>query len=205
MTTQPNLRSQRKPTSANSKKQKQKTKQQPNIARHTTGVWTKAYLRQQLLVALAGRAGEELVFGPEELSSLNQARLQLARQVAHKLLNAGMSAHPDFANIRTLGHNYMDPSMEPSRWTQYTVTTDTNQSRSEWVDTDMELEALLNDGYAEAKALLARSRGALDALAEALLEAEALDGDRVREIVEANADAGDLAARAAALKEAAFI
>ena len=54
---------------------------QPNIARHTTGVWTKAYLEQQLLVALAGRAGEELVFGPEELSSLNPGRLQLASQL----------------------------------------------------------------------------------------------------------------------------
>lgn len=45
-----------------------------------------------------------------------QARLQLARQIAHKMLNAGMSAHPDFENIRTLGQNYMDPSMEPARW-----------------------------------------------------------------------------------------
>lgn len=47
---------------------------QPSIPRYTTGVWTKAYLKQQLLVALAGRAGEELVFGIDELSSLNQVR-----------------------------------------------------------------------------------------------------------------------------------
>lgn len=39
-----------------------------------------------------------------------------ARQIAHKMLNAGMSAHPDFEHIRTLGHNYMDGSMEPQRW-----------------------------------------------------------------------------------------
>ena len=88
---------------------------QPNIWRYTTGVWTKAYLRQQLLVALAGRAGEEVLFGPDELSSLNQGRIMFARQIAHKMLNAGMSAHPDFENIRTLGHNYMDESMEPQR------------------------------------------------------------------------------------------
>ncbi|KAI8462879.1 MAG: P-loop containing nucleoside triphosphate hydrolase protein [Monoraphidium minutum] len=168
---------------------------EPNIARYTTGVWTKAYLQQQLLVALAGRAGEEVVFGVDELSSLNQARLQLARQITHKMLNAGMSAHPDFENLRTLGHNYMDPSMEQSRWTQYTVTLDANQSRSEWVDTDMELEALLNDGYAQAKALIERNRPALDALVEALLEEEALLGDRVRAIVEAHGHAQDLAAR----------
>jgi len=105
----------RPPTTPPTPPQKKPTPQ-PNIARYTTGVWTKAYLQQQLLVALAGRAGEELVFGVEELSSLNQSRLQFARQIAHKMLNAGMSAHPDFENLRTLGHNYMDPSMEPSRW-----------------------------------------------------------------------------------------
>lgn len=39
------------------------------------------YLEEQLLVALAGRAAEELVYGAEELSSLNQHRLMMARQV----------------------------------------------------------------------------------------------------------------------------
>ncbi|KAF5833193.1 hypothetical protein DUNSADRAFT_10543 [Dunaliella salina] len=43
----------------------------PNIGRYTTGMWTKRYLREQLLMALAGRAGEELVFGSEELPSRN--------------------------------------------------------------------------------------------------------------------------------------
>jgi hypothetical protein len=54
-------------------------------------------------MALAGRAGEELTFGHDELSSLNQHRLQLARQIVHKLLNSGFSEHPDFENIRALG------------------------------------------------------------------------------------------------------
>ncbi len=61
------------------------------------------YLEEQLLMALAGRAGEELMFGRDELSSLNQHRLQLARQIVHKLLNSGFSEHPDFENIRALG------------------------------------------------------------------------------------------------------
>ncbi len=55
---------------------------QPSIARHTTGVWTRTYLEQQLQMALAGRAAEEVLFGPEELSSLNQHRLMFARQVS---------------------------------------------------------------------------------------------------------------------------
>jgi hypothetical protein len=57
----------------------------------------------------------------------------------------------------------------------------------------------------QAKALIERNRTALDALVDALLESERLEGARVREIVEAHGDAGDLAARREAAKEAAFL
>lgn len=53
---------------------------QSDVGRYTTGIWTKRYLTDQLQLALAGRAAEELVFGFEELSSLNQHRLIMARQ-----------------------------------------------------------------------------------------------------------------------------
>jgi ATP-dependent Zn protease len=52
-------------------------------------MWTKRFLTDQLALALAGRAAEELVYGFDELSSLNQYRLMLARQIATKMLNAG--------------------------------------------------------------------------------------------------------------------
>jgi len=68
----------------------------------------------------------------------------------------------------------------------------------------MELEALLNGGYAQCKALIARNRRALDALCEALLENEELSGAAVREIVEGSASEGDLAARRAGM-EVAFL
>jgi hypothetical protein len=54
---------------------------QPNVGRYTTGVWTRQYLEQQLRLVLAGRAAEELVYGKEELSSLHQLKLMMARQV----------------------------------------------------------------------------------------------------------------------------
>eukprot|EP00798_Chlamydomonas_sp_ICE-L_P007699 gene7699-863_t len=128
-----------------------------NIVRYTTGMWTKRYLKEQLLVALSSRAAEELVFGPDELSSLNQHRIMFARQIVTKMLNAGMSEHPDFENLRTLGAQWQDPSFEPGRWTMTTVTTDYNRSRSEWIDLDMEAERLLNNAYADVKELLSRN------------------------------------------------
>lgn len=54
---------------------------QANVGRYTTGVWTRQYLEQQLVMILAGRAAEELVFGREEMSSLHQHKIMQARQV----------------------------------------------------------------------------------------------------------------------------
>ncbi|GFR46161.1 hypothetical protein Agub_g7689 [Astrephomene gubernaculifera] len=169
---------------------------EPHIGRYTTGVWTARYLREQLLVQLAGRGAEEVVLGREELSSLQQHRLQFARQIAYKMVNAGMSEHPDYQHIRGLGQNYLDPSSEPGRFTQYTITTEFNQTRSEAVDVDMEVEASLNGGYQEVVALLRRNRAALDALIELLLEREKVSGREVVEVVERLGHPDDLARRA---------
>jgi hypothetical protein len=40
-----------------------------------------------------------------------------------------------------------DPSSEPGRWQTTFIQTDFNQSRSEWVDVDMEMERRLNQAY----------------------------------------------------------
>lgn len=39
----------------------------------------------------------------------------------------GMSDHPDFDNLRSLGTTWYDPSSEPGRWQSYTTITDIDQ------------------------------------------------------------------------------
>lgn len=52
----------------------------------------------------AGRAGEELVYGGDEVSTINQRRLVLARRIVAKLVvSNAMSDAPDLAN-RTISH-----------------------------------------------------------------------------------------------------
>lgn len=69
-----------------------------------------------------------------------------------------MSEHPDFENLRGLGSNWYDASFEPNRWTSYTVITDIEQTRSEWIDMDMEMELKINNAYKEVKDLIQRNR-----------------------------------------------
>lgn len=57
-----------------------------NEGRELNKLFTRAYLEQQLLTVLAGRAAEELTYGPEGMSSLNQRKLILARRIVQKLV-----------------------------------------------------------------------------------------------------------------------
>jgi len=65
------------------------------------------------------------------------------------MLHAGMSSHPNFENLRGMGTTYLDPSMEPNRWTSYITQTDQDQTSSEWIDIDIEMETKLNKAYDE--------------------------------------------------------
>ena len=74
-----------------------------------------------------------------------------------------MSEHPDFENLRGLGNTWYDPSSEPNRWQSFTVITDLDQTRSEWIDMDMEMERKVNGAYEEVKELIAKTGGAVSA------------------------------------------
>lgn len=60
-----------------------------NEQRELTQQFTKRYLEDQLLVTLAARAAEELAYGLDEMSSINQRRLVMARRIVQKLVVSG--------------------------------------------------------------------------------------------------------------------
>lgn len=63
-----------------------------NEGRELTQAFTRRYLEEQLLTVLAGRAGEELIYGEEDLSTMQQRRLVLARRIVTKLVvSTGMN------------------------------------------------------------------------------------------------------------------
>eukprot|EP00951_Prasinocladus_malaysianus_P047741 scaffold651765_cov42-Prasinocladus_malaysianus.AAC.1 len=52
-------------------------------------------MEEQLLMVLAGRAAEEAIYGQEEMSTINQRRLVMARRIVTKLVVASsMSDNP---------------------------------------------------------------------------------------------------------------
>ena len=62
-------------------------------------------------------------------------------------------------------------------------------------EANVRMKAMLEDAYKEAKTILVRNRKALDALIDALMAEDTLDGGRIREIVEREGAEVDLKKR----------
>lgn len=169
-----------------------------NEGRELTQAYTKRYLEEQLLTVLAGRAAEEVVFGPEELTTMQQRRLVLARRIVTKLVvSAAMDKGSEAIGPRTVSFPRDQGTRAllqlVPRYTPYEVQAQANQR----------MKALMEEAYETVKAMLVRNRAALDALAAALDEGAVIDGEEVRAIVEATADATDLERRR--VEHAAFM
>lgn len=159
-----------------------------NEDRELTGLFTKRYLEQQLLTVLAGRAAEELVFGADEMSTMQQRRLVDARRIVQKLVvSAAMTPNPAIGP-RTISVPRKFGGTVMQAVTRFVPSEVHN-------DADREMELLLAEAYTASKGMLSRNRAALDSLMEALLEKSTLDGAAVRALVDQHASKDDLAAR----------
>jgi cell division protease FtsH len=113
-----------------------------------------------LVMAMAGRAAEEIAFGAEEvtggaLSDIEAATARAREMVTRYGLGTGLSNRSDRSGL---------------------LAQDTLRL------VDEEVEALVSSCYATALRLLRENEAALRALAAALVERETLDGDEVRAI-----------------------
>ena len=124
--------------------------------------YDEAYLKGRLQVALGGRVAEEIVY--DSITSGAESDLQQVTAIARQMVGRwGMSpAIGPVAVLPSEGQNQLLPGVsQTSELTQQTV--------------DAEVRRLADEAHAAALALLTRERPRLDALAQALLEAETLD------------------------------
>jgi len=146
------------------------TMQLPEADRHT---YTKGYLETQVAVLMGGRAAEEIFM--HHMTSGASNDIERATDIAQDMVcEWGMSALGMRA-FRKAGGSYEG---------------DRNHAMSEATArrVDEEIEKILNNGYDRACDLLNRNRNAVKAIAEALLDVEALDADELKSLlVRANA------------------
>jgi cell division protease FtsH len=128
-------------------------------------------LEDRLAVMMGGRAAETVVFG--ELSSGAASDLQQATALARRMVEQfGMSAKVGPVAI-SAGGNFLDQDGQLEA-----------RSLSLIAQAEEEMRALLQRADERAVAHLTERRGALDRLADILLEREALEGAELRQLLE---------------------
>jgi cell division protease FtsH len=141
------------------------TMQLPEADRHT---YTKGYLETQIAVLMGGRVAEELFMNHMTSGASND--IERATDIAqHMVCEWGMSALGMRA-FRKAGNSF--DADKPHAMSEATARR-----------VDEEIEKVINGGYDRAYDLLNRNRSAVKAIAEALLDREALEADELKELL----------------------
>jgi len=144
----------------------------PEEDRHN---YTKQYIHGRLAMAYGGRVAEELVFGPEKVTTGAAQDIQQATEMARRMVTQfGMS---DVVGPIAVG----DREAEIFLGREVVQRREISDRTAEIVDT--ELKRILSEAYERARTIISDHRPALDRLASALLERETLDRDEVELVV----------------------
>ena len=145
----------------------------PEEDRHS---YTRDWLTGQLAMLFGGRVAEELVFGPEKVTTGAGNDIERATAMARRMVTRfGMS---DRIGLMAVG----DSDQEVFLGRELVQRREVSEHTSRQVDE--EVKQLLDEAHSRARVLLDANRSLLDDLAAALLERETLDGDEIRLLLE---------------------
>ncbi len=143
----------------------------PEDDRHS---YSRAYLRAQLIYAYGGRVAEELIFGPEKITTGAGNDIERATALARRMVSEwGMSERIGPMNVGDRGEEiFLGREIVERR--------DVSEQMAQQVDE--EVLKLLDDAFKAAKEVIAKNEDKLHALAKALLERETLDADEINAV-----------------------
>jgi len=148
------------------------TQQLPLEDRYT---YSRSYLEANLRVLMGGRIAEEIVFGSERMTTGAGNDLERCTELARKMVcEWGMSER---MGPLTFGKR------EESIFLGKEFARHQDYSEATAVQIDDEIRSFVNQAYAGARHYLEHNRESLEAIAQALLEHEVLDGDTIYEII----------------------
>jgi cell division protease FtsH len=140
----------------------------PEEDRHS---YSKDYLLSNLAMLYGGRAAEELIFGPEKITTGAGNDIERATAMARRMVTQfGMS---DLIGPMAVG----DAEQEVFLGRELTQRREVSERTSESVDD--EIKRILDEAYSRARQTLNENRVLLEKISEALLERETLDREDV--------------------------
>jgi cell division protease FtsH len=140
-----------------------------------TGLYSRAYLENQMAVALGGRLAEEIIFGEEEVTTGASNDLQQVARVAKQMITRfGMS---DRLGPVTLGRQ------QGNMFLGRDIMSERDFSEETAAAIDEEVRKLVDTAYIRAKEVLVNNRKVLDEIAQMLIEKETVDAEELQEIL----------------------
>jgi cell division protease FtsH len=147
----------------------------PSEERMESGLYSRAYLQNQMAVALGGRVAEEIVYGEDEVTTGASNDLQQVARVARQMVTRfGMSDRlGPVALGRSQGGMFLGRDIAAER----------DFSEDTAAAIDEEVSDLVAVAYKRATSVLSDNRSVLDELAEILVEKETVDADELQELL----------------------
>ena len=150
----------------------------PSEDRMDTGLYSRAYLENQMAVALGGRIAEEIIFGEDEVTTGASNDLQQVARVARQMITRfGMSDRlGPVALGRQQGNMFLGRDIMSER----------DFSEETAAAVDEEVRKLVDVAYLRAKDVLVSNHHILDIIAKMLVDKETVDADELQEILSSN-------------------
>jgi cell division protease FtsH len=147
----------------------------PSEERMESGLYSRAYLQNQMAVALGGRVAEEIVYGADEVTTGASNDLQQVARVARQMVTRfGMSDRlGPVALGRSQGGMFLGRDIAAER----------DFSEDTAATIDEEVSQLVEEAYRRATEVLVNNRAVLDELAEILVEKETVDAEDLQELL----------------------
>ena len=147
----------------------------PSEERMESGLYSRAYLQNQMAVALGGRVAEEIVYGEDEVTTGASNDLQQVANTARQMITRfGMS--DDIGPValgRAQGGMFLGRDIAAER--------DFSEQTAAMID--REVSDLVDVAYKRATKVLVDNRSVLDELAEMLVEQETVDAEELQELL----------------------
>lgn len=132
---------------------------------------TLAEVRADLAIDLAGRASEEIFFGPNKITTgAENDIMQASRLARYAITTAGLSS-----KIGMVAINQLDT------FGQRTALENASEKTAQAVDA--EVRAWTDNAYKDAKNLISKNKATVEKIAKALLDKETLSAEEIREII----------------------
>ncbi|WP_028953545.1 ATP-dependent zinc metalloprotease FtsH [Synechococcus sp. CC9616] len=147
----------------------------PSEERMESGLYSRAYLQNQMAVALGGRVAEEIIYGEDEVTTGASNDLQQVAQVARQMITRfGMSDKlGPVALGRSQGGMFLGRDIAAER--------DFSEDTASTID--QEVYDLVDVAYKRATQVLVDNRSVLDELADLLVEKETVDAEELQELL----------------------